>query len=158
MEKYAKNDKTDGIQVSKLIINYINSLLVSRNQKTIILEFMILENNLFLITEFKEGANNVITSKTKLNIDIENISFLYEQLYELIKNIYVESNSLKILIGKQISFSNPDYPYLNICIHDIHQNEVNLRLRNLIMEKEVLQDIEKDAINLYKEKRSSKIK
>ena len=141
---------------SELIINYINSLLTSLYQKTVILEFYIVENNLFLSTEYKEGSNNVISSKTKLNVDIDDISLLYIELYNLFKDNYINNDNVRVQVIKEIDFKNIDNPYLSLRIHDIHQNEIDLRFRNLNNEKNVINTIEKDLLNIYENKRTSR--
>ena len=67
---------------SELIINYINSILSNIHQKTYVLDFYIVEKNLFLSSSYKEGASNIINNKIKLNIDIDDIGLLYLELYK----------------------------------------------------------------------------
>jgi len=141
---------------SNLIINYIDSLLSSENQKNIVLEFYIIENNLFLEINHKKGSNNIITGKYKLNMEIEDIGLLYIELYNLLKDRYIENNEIKVQVLKEMDFSNLDNPYLSFKIHDVHQNEIDLRLRNFGNEKHVLDTIENDLKKVYEEKITSR--
>ena len=80
----------------KLILNYIDSLIASNNSQNIILDFFISENYLFLNTKYKKGSNIVITYKTKLNIDVEEVSLFYQELFDQFKGRYVDDNSIKV--------------------------------------------------------------
>lgn len=141
---------------SNLIINYIDSLLSKENQKHIVLEFYIIENNLFLETDYKTGNNKVLTGKYKLNMEIEDIGLLYVELYNLLKDFYIENNEIKVQVLKEMDFSNFDNPYLSFKIHDVHQNEIDLRLRNFGNEKHALDTIENDLKKVYAEKITSR--
>lgn len=139
----------------ELMINYIESLLTSSNSKTIVLDFFRLENCLFLSTEYKEGSNRKITSKTKLNVDLEELSLFYQELFNKIIDSYVESQNIKVQMVKELDFST-NIPFICFRIHDRHLNEIDLRFRNLGHEKECLENIESEIVNLYNEKRASR--
>ena len=141
---------------SELIINYINSILSNIHQKKYVLDFYIVEKNLFLSSSYKEGASNIINNKIKLNIDIDDIGLLYLELYNLFKDKFIENEKIKVQVLKEVDFSNMENPYLSFRIHDIHQNEIDLNLRNLYNEKNALHTIENDLINLYSEKNTSR--
>ncbi|MBR3661498.1 MAG: hypothetical protein IKN63_06360 [Bacilli bacterium] len=137
----------------KLILNYIDSLIASNNSQNIILDFFISENYLFLNTKYKKGSNIVITYKTKLNIDVEEVSLFYQELFDQFKGRYVDDNSIKVQMLKKIDFCKPIY-YLSCKLHDKHLNEVDLRFKDLGKEKEVIDNIENQIIDLYTKKKT----
>ena len=146
----------DEIKLScELLLNHIDSLIASSNSKTIILEFFKSEDCLFLTTEYKEGSNKVITHKTKLNIDVDDTSLFYQELFNQFRDRYVDNDNIKVQILKEIDFGR-NTPFLSFRLHDRHLNEVDLRLKNLGNEKEVIDAIENQIMNLYNEKRTSR--
>ncbi len=145
----------DGIQrYGDLIFYKINKVFAENYQKTYVIDFDVVENSLFLFTETENGT---IKEKNMINIDLEDTSLLYEKLYELFLNNYLESNTIKISIIKEINLINPNNPYLKLKIRDkIHNTEVDFYLKDFGREREVLSFIEEDWIQLVKEKKSSR--
>ena len=141
----------------ELILNYIDSLLEKLHSKTVILDFFIMENHLFLETSYKEGSNKIIMKKSILNIDIEDISYLYQELYYLFKERYINSSRIKVQIFKEFDFGSIN-PFLSFKIHDIHLNEIDLRLKDLGHERDSLINLEEDIIKMYKSKVKTSIK
>ena len=145
----------DGIErYGDLIFYKINKFLVENYQKNYIIDFDVVENSLFLFTEAENGT---IKEKNLINIDLEDTSLLYEKLYQLFLNNYLESNTIKISIIKEINLVNPNNPYLKLKIRDkIYNTEVDFYLKNFGKEREVLTSIEEDWIRLIEEKKSSR--
>ena len=140
--------------VLRKLANYINSLIVDNHQKNIVLEFHIIQNVLFLITEYKAGSDNNMNDKSSLYIDLDDLSMFYIKLYEIIKQQYIFNNHLKVKIEEIKDFSNLNNPYLSFKIHDVHLNEIDIRFRNFGHEKEAIDSIEEDLLLLYQEKTS----
>ena len=142
--------------VAMLVIRYIdNELLAKYYQENIKLSIEIIENHVFLYSDIGNTRNII---KKQLNIDVDEISLLYEKLYNLFKLNYVESPNIKISLLKITNLSNINNPYLLFKIRDVHRNEINIFIRNFNYEKNVLNNIEKDWINLIEEKKSNRKK
>ncbi len=150
------NKEVDKISLySNLILEKINSKFENYSDKTINLEFEILENHLFLFLETK-ASDFKIREKIKINIDLRDISFLYLKLYELMKENYVESKTKLINIFKNYNLSNINNFFLQIYVRDQKGTEINFLFNDFGYEREILEKIELDWINLLDEKKASK--
>lgn len=137
----------------ELIFYKINSILGENSQKTIVLDFGIIEDNLFLFSEIENGK---MKEKTKINVDLEDLASLYKKIYELFLQNYLESETRKISILKVSDLSDANNHYLNLRIRDIHRTEINFYLKDLGLEREILNQIEENWISLVEEYRKRK--
>ena len=142
------------IKSSELVVNYIKSLLKTYREKNIILEFFISHNCLFLQTEYKKGANKLITTKTKFNMEFDEIDIFYLKLYELFKQEFINNRNIKVQISKNYDYNNYENPYLSFKVHDLSLNEIDLRMRNLGNLVNTLDEIENDILGLYKKNKT----
>ena len=141
---------------SNLIFSKINNMLIDNYQRLIKLDFSIIENKLFLYVEMENG---LIKEKNIINIELEDISIFYYQLYKVFIEKYLEDENNKISIIKEINLINYQEPYLNLHIkNNIHKSEINIYLKNIKDERKVLDEIERDWINMIEEKKSNRIR
>lgn len=139
-----------------LIYKYIdNELLAKYYQENINISIEIIENNVFL---YSDVGNTKNITKKELKIDFRDINLIYKKIYELLKNTYLESQNIKIGLLKTINLSNVNKPYLIFRIKDIHRNEINLFFKDYGLEKDTLNEIEEDWLNIVEEKKSNRKK
>ena len=136
-----------------LITRYIESGLESSYNRSCEFSFNIIEENVFL---FIEALNGNIENKINLNIDRLDLSRLYMFLYTTIKNKYLESKFETINMQEIIDLTNPSNSFLSLNIGDIHRNRIKIELKDLGFEKEVIDVIKADWLELVEAKKSSK--
>ena len=136
-----------------LIIRYIESGLESSYNRSCEFSFNIIEENVFL---FIEALNGNIENKINLNIDRLDLPKLYMLLYTTIKNNYLESKFETINMQEIIDLTNPSNSFLSLNIGDIHRNRIKIELKDLGFEKEVIDAIKADWLELVEAKKSSK--
>ena len=113
--------------------------------------FNIIEGNVFLFIE-----SLIIENKINLNIDRLDLPKLYMLLYTTIKNKYLESKFETINMQEIIDLTNPSNSFLSLNIGDIHRNRIKIELKDLGFEKEVIDVIKADWLELVEAKKSSK--
>ena len=77
-------------------------------------------------------------------------------LYTTIKNNYLESKFETINMQEIIDLTNPSNSFLSLNIGDIHRNRIKIELKDLGFEKEVIEAIKADWLELVNAKKSSK--
>ena len=136
-----------------LITRYIESFFEKSYNKREEFSFNIIEGNVFL---FIEALNGNIENKINLNIDRLDLPKLYMLLYTTIKNKYLESKFETINMQEIIDLTNPNNSFLSLNIGDIHRNRIKIELKDLGFEKEVIDAIKADWLELVEAKKSSK--
>lgn len=136
-----------------LITRYIESGLEKSYNRIGEFSFNIIEGNVFL---FIEALNGNIENKINLNIDRLDLPKLYMLLYTTIKNNYLESKFETINMQEIIDLTNPNNSFLSLNIGDIHRNRIKIELKDLGFEKEVIDAIKADWLELVNAKKSSK--
>ncbi len=136
-----------------LITRYIESGLEKSYNRIGEFSFNIIEGNVFL---FIEALNGNIENKINLNIDRLDLPKLYMLLYTTIKNKYLESKFETINMQEIIDLTNPSNSFLSLNIGDIHRNRIKIELKDLGFEKEVIEAIKADWLELVEAKKSSK--
>lgn len=136
-----------------LIARYIESGLEKSYNRIGEFSFNIIEGNVFL---FIEALNGNIENKINLNIDRLDLPKLYMLLYTTIKNNYLESKFETINMQEIIDLTNPSNSFLSLNIGDIHRNRIKIELKDLGFEKEVIEAIKADWLELVNAKKSSK--
>lgn len=136
-----------------LIARYIESGLEKSYNRIGEFSFNIIEGNVFL---FIEALNGNIENKINLNIDRLDLPKLYMLLYTTIKNNYLESKFETINMQEIIDLTNPNNSFLSLNIGDIHRNRIKIELKDLGFEKEVIEAIKADWLELVNAKKSSK--
>ena len=136
-----------------LITRYIESGLEKSYNRIGEFSFNIIEGNVFL---FIEALNGNIENKINLNIDRLDLPKLYMLLYTTIKNNYLESKFETINMQEIIDLTNPNNSFLSLNIGDIHRNRIKIELKDLGFEKEVIDAIKADWLELVEAKKSSK--
>ena len=134
-----------------LITRYIESFFEKSYNKREEFSFNIIEGNVFLFIE-----SLIIENKINLNIDRLDLPKLYMLLYTTIKNKYLESKFETINMQEIIDLTNPSNSFLSLNIGDIHRNRIKIELKDLGFEKEVIDVIKADWLELKKKKKSSK--
>ena len=136
-----------------LITRYIESGLEKSYNRIGEFSFNIIEGNVFL---FIEALNGNSENKINLNIDRLDLPKLYMLLYTTIKNNYLESKFETINMQEIIDLTNPSNSFLSLNIGDIHRNRIKIELKDLGFEKEVIEAIKADWLELVNAKKSSK--
>lgn len=136
-----------------LITRYIESGLEKSYNRIGEFSFNIIEGNVFL---FIEALNGNIENKINLNIDRLDLPKLYMLLYTTIKNNYLESKFETINMQEIIDLTNSNNSFLSLNIGDIHRNRIKIELKDLGFEKEVIDAIKADWLELVNAKKSSK--
>ena len=134
-----------------LITRYIESFFEKSYNKREEFSFNIIEGNVFLFIE-----SLIIENKINLNIDRLDLPKLYMLLYTTIKNNYLESKFETINMQEIIDLTNPSNSFLSLNIGDIHRNRIKIELKDLGFEKEVIDAIKADWLELVEAKKSSK--
>ena len=134
-----------------LITRYIESFFEKSYNKREEFSFNIIEGNVFLFIE-----SLIIENKINLNIDRLDLPKLYMLLYTTIKNKYLESKFETINMQEIIDLTNPSNSFLSLNIGDIHRNRIKIELKDLGFEKEVIEAIKADWLELVEAKKSSK--
>lgn len=134
-----------------LITRYIESFFEKSYNKREEFSFNIIEGNVFLFIE-----SLIIENKINLNIDRLDLPKLYMLLYTTIKNNYLESKFETINMQEIIDLTNPSNSFLSLNIGDIHRNRIKIELKDLGFEKEVIDVIKADWLELVEAKKSSK--
>ena len=134
-----------------LITRYIESGLEKSYNRIGEFSFNIIEGNVFLFIE-----SLIIENKINLNIDRLDLPKLYMLLYTTIKNKYLESKFETINMQEIIDLTNPSNSFLSLNIGDIHRNRIKIELKDLGFEKEVIDVIKADWLELVEAKKSSK--
>lgn len=134
-----------------LITRYIESFFEKSYNKREEFSFNIIEGNVFLFIE-----SLIIENKINLNIDRLDLPKLYMLLYTTIKNKYLESKFETINMQEIIDLTNPSNSFLSLNIGDIHRNRIKIELKDLGFEKEVIDAIKADWLELVEAKKSSK--
>ena len=134
-----------------LITRYIESFFEKSYNKREEFSFNIIEGNVFLFIE-----SLIIENKINLNIDRLDLPKLYMLLYTTIKNKYLESKFETINMQEIIDLTNPNNSFLSLNIGDIHRNRIKIELKDLGFEKEVIDAIKADWLELVEAKKSSK--
>ena len=134
-----------------LITRYIESFFEKSYNKREEFSFNIIEGNVFLFIE-----SLIIENKINLNIDRLDLPKLYMLLYTTIKNNYLESKFETINMQEIIDLTNPNNSFLSLNIGDIHRNRIKIELKDLGFEKEVIDAIKADWLELVETKKSSK--
>ena len=136
-----------------LITRYIESGLEKSYNRIGEFSFNIIEGNVFL---FIEALNGNIENKINLNIDRLDLSRLYMFLYTTIKNNYLENKFVTINMQEIRDLTDLNNSFLSLNISDIHRNRIKIELKDLGFEKEVIEAIKADWLELVEAKKSSK--
>ena len=140
--------------LAKTIINKIENEGFANTNRTIHFTFgKDKEENISLF--IKSGS---VSNAIPLNIKEEELSLLYWNLYENIKKRYNNNSSnISVSISEKVNLANTTNPFLLIEFN-IHSNLVVLKLDNKGLEKDAIEAIKNDFLNLVNEKKSSKSK
>ena len=153
MGKVIPKNEDEVLTSIALIIRYIESGLESSYNRSCEFSFNIIEENVFL---FIEALNGNIENKINLNIDRLDLSRLYMFLYTTIKNNYLENKFVTINMQEIRDLTDLNNSFLSLNISDIHRNRIKICLTDLGFEKEVIDVIKADWLELVEAKKSSK--
>lgn len=137
----------------KRIIQELNKIFSERVKSNIDITFDVIESHVFIFIKINNGAN---LKKIDLNIERDEISSFYFNLYELMKNNYLNSKMVSIGLFENINLVTPNNPYLTIVLKEIHQNKVTCELKNFGLERNVLENIKSDWISLISEEKKKR--
>lgn len=144
-------------EIEKTIIRYMDSLFGKYNSKIIDFKFYIIEGSLFLYVQMDNGS---IKEKYNLYIEVDELAELYKFLYQEFKSNYLDSQSKFVKIFEERDLSDPDRPYLNLVVRDVHKNIITLEFKDHNDEEVIktLQEIKEDWISTIKERKQNKNK
>ena len=142
-------------QMLNRIIHELNESFLNSNNKNIDITFDIIENHVFI---FIKTNNGLSLKKVDLKINKEDLGTFYIQLYEELKNYYLTSPIVSISIYQNINLAYPDNYFLAMVLKEIHQNKLTIEFKDQGLEKEALETIKNDWINLVNEEKMKKMK
>ncbi len=142
-------------QMLNRIIHELNESFLNSNNKSIDITFDIIENHVFI---FIKTNNGLSLKKVDLKINKEDLGTFYIQLYEELKNYYLTSPIVSISIYQNINLAYPDNYFLAMVLKEIHQNKLTIEFKDQGLEKEALETIKNNWINLVNEEKMKKMK
>ena len=142
-------------QMLNRIIHELNESFLNNTNKNIDITFDIIENHVFI---FIKTNNGLSLKKVDLKIEKEEIANFYIQLYESLKNCYLASPNVSISIYQNTNLAYPDNYFLAMVLKEIHQNKLTIAFKDQGLEKEALETIKNDWINLVNEEKKTKMK
>lgn len=147
--KHVQNDQELIQKQSEFITYLINEIVKTGYSKVVKLTFQIIEGNLFL---FEEVDNKLVENKRNIAIHLNDLSILYIFLYEKFKTLYLEDKEIAIDVFEMADLKQSDNPFLILNLRNpIHKNIVYFKLKNYGNEREALNQIKEDWINLTTE-------
>ena len=142
-------------QMLNRIIHELNESFLNSNNKSIDITFDIIENHVFI---FIKTNNGLSLKKVDLKINKEDLGTFYIQLYEELKNYYLTSPIVSISIYQNINLAYPDNYFLAMVLKEVHQNKLTIEFKDQGLEKEALETIKNNWINLVNEEKMKKMK
>ncbi len=142
-------------KIIKIIIYDLHELFNVNNNKSIDVNFNNIENHTFA---FINVNNGVYLKKIDLNLEKDELSNFYIKLYDNIKTSYLNNPFISLGLYQNINLTDPDNYFLTIILKDIHQNKLYIELKDKGLEKEALETIKNNWINLVNEKKMKKMK
>ena len=142
-------------KIIKIIIYDLHELFNVNNNKSIDVNFNNIENHTFA---FINVNNGVYLKKIDLNLEKDELSNFYIKLYDNIKTSYLNKPFISLGLYQNINLTDPDNYFLTIILKDIHQNKLYIELKDKGLEKEALETIKNNWINLVNEKKMKKMK
>ena len=142
-------------QMLNRMIHELNESFLNSNNKSIDITFDIIENHVFI---FIKTNNGLSLKKVDLKINKEDLGTFYIQLYEELKNYYLTSPIVSISIYQNINLAYPDNYFLAMVLKEVHQNKLTIEFKDQGLEKEALETIKNNWINLVNEEKMKKMK
>lgn len=142
-------------KIIKIIIYDLHELFNVNNNKSIDVNFNNIENHTFA---FINVNNGVYLKKIDLNLEKDELSNFYIKLYDNIKTSYLNNPFISLGLYQNINLTDPDNYFLTIILKDIHQNKLYIELKDKGLEKEALETIKNNWINLVNEEKMKKMK
>lgn len=142
-------------QMLNRIIHELNESFLNSNNKSIDITFDIIENHVFI---FIKTNNGLSLKKVDLKINKEDLGTFYIQLYEKLKNYYLTSPIVSIGIYQNTNLAYPDNYFLAMVLKEVHQNKLTIEFKDQGLEKEALETIKNNWINLVNEEKMKKMK
>lgn len=142
-------------QMLNRIIHELNESFLNSNNKNIDITFDIIENHVFI---FIKTNNGLSLKKVDLKINKEDLGTFYIQLYEELKDYYLTSPIVSISIYQNINLAYPDNYFLAMVLKEVHQNKLTIEFKDQGLEKEALETIKNNWINLVNEEKMKKMK
>ncbi len=142
-------------KIIKIIIYDLHELFNVNNNKSIDVNFNNIENHTFA---FINVNNGVYLKKIDLNLEKDELGNFYIKLYDNIKTSYLNNPFISLGLYQNINLTDPDNYFLTIILKDIHQNKLYIELKDKGLEKEALETIKNNWINLVNEKKMKKMK
>lgn len=142
-------------QMLNRIIHELNESFLNNNNKSIDITFDIIENHVFI---FIKTNNGLSLKKVDLKINKEDLGTFYIQLYEELKDYYLTSPIVSISIYQNINLAYPDNYFLAMVLKEVHQNKLTIEFKDQGLEKEALETIKNNWINLVNEEKMKKMK
>ncbi len=127
--------------------------LFPNNNRNIYFSFDIIEGHVFLFERINNGS---VSKKIDLRIEPNELNLIYLGLYQLIKDNYLKSPTKFISIQEIVNLENLDNPFLTILIKDLHQNQINVILKNKNNQRNILETIKNDWIAIISEKKKNR--
>ena len=142
-------------QMLNRIIHELNESFLNSNNKSIDITFDIIENHVFI---FIKTNNGLSLKKIDLNLEKDELGNFYIKLYDNIKTSYLNNPFISLGLYQNINLTDPDNYFLTIILKDIHQNKLYIELKDKGLEKEALETIKNNWINLVNEEKMKKMK
>ena len=139
--------------IAKRIVLELNQIIINNVNYNIDVTFKFIEGHTFLFIKINNGST---LKKIDLNIDRDMLSEFYLNLYQELKNNYLNSQVVSINIIENINLIYPDNPYLIVVLKELHQNKMNIEFKNYGLEKESIDTIKNDWIFLINEEKKNK--
>ncbi len=139
--------------IAKRIVQELNQIIINNVNSNIDIAFQFIEGHTFLFIKINNGST---LKKIDLNIDRDMLSEFYLNLYQELKNNYLNSQVVSINIIENINLIYPDNPYLIVVLKELHQNKMNIEFKNYGLEKESIDTIKNDWIFLVNEEKKNK--
>lgn len=139
--------------IAKRIVQELNQVIINNVNSNIDITFQFIERHTFLFIKINNGST---LKKIDLNIDRDMLSEFYLNLYQELKNNYLNSQVVSINIIENINLIYPDDPYLIVVLKELHQNKMNIEFKNYGLEKESIDTIKNDWIFLVNEEKKKK--
>ena len=139
--------------IAKRIVLELNQIIINNVNSNIDVTFQFIEGHTFLFIKINNGST---LKKIDLNIDRDMLSEFYLNLYQELKNNYLNSQVVSINIIENINLIYPDNPYLIVVLKELHQNKMNIEFKNYGLEKESIDTIKNDWIFLINEEKKNK--
>lgn len=138
--------------IAKKIIQELKQILTNNVNSNIDITIQ-LEEDISLYIKVNNGSSS---NKIKLNINRTMLSDLYLNLYQELKNNYLNSQTVSINVIENINLIYPDNPYLVVVLKELHHNKINIEFKNYGLEKDCIETIKNDWIFLVKEEKKKK--